>query len=241
MDVLEETILGESVNNHWYYISKGKAIEYFFNRFFAESVLDVGAGSGVFSKRLLDKHIAASARCIDTAYKFDERLEIYNGKNIRFVKAVRDIDESLILMIDILEHLDDDSEFLQEYVDRIPAGSHILIGVPAFSFLWSGHDVFLGHKRRYTLAELEDLVKNSGLRILQGRYFFGFLFPIVALIRLRNRMLLKKGKLIAKSDLSKPNHYVNSLLIALHALELKILFPINRLAGLTAFCLAQKT
>ncbi|MDD1623134.1 MAG: class I SAM-dependent methyltransferase [Methylococcaceae bacterium] len=202
--------------------------------------MDVGAGSGVFSKLLLDKHIAASARCVDTAYKFDEKLETHNGKHIRFVKAVRDIDESLILMIDILEHLEDDGGFLKEYVDRFPVGSHILIGVPAFSFLWSGHDVFLSHKRRYTLTELEALVNSSGLRILRGRYFFGFLFPIVALIRLRNRILLKKGKLIAKSDLSKPNRYINSLLIAFHVLELKILFPINRLAGLTAFCLAQK-
>jgi hypothetical protein len=241
MDVIEGVILGESANTHWYYVSKGKAIEYFLNRFSAKSVLDVGAGSGIFSKRLLSKPIAASARCVDTAYEFDEKLEIHHGKNLRFVKEAHDIDESLILMIDILEHIEDDIGFLKAYVDRIPAGSYMLIAVPAFSFLWSGHDVFLGHKRRYTLSGLESLVKNAGLEALQGRYFFGLLFPLIALIRLRNRRLLKQGKLVAKSDLSKPNNYINRLLIALHILELKILFPINRAAGLTAFCLAQKT
>ena len=29
-------------------------------------------------------------------------------------------------------------------------GTPVFITVPAFSFLWSAHDVFLDHRRRYT-------------------------------------------------------------------------------------------
>jgi len=240
MDVKEEDILGSSVSSHWYYVSKGQVIQEFLNPLAINSVLDVGAGSGVFSKYLLDMSIVEAARCVDTAYEIDDRSEAHNGKPIRFIKSVDSINESLILMIDVLEHIEDDLTALKQYVELMPIGSYALISVPAFNFLWSGHDIFLEHKRRYTLLELEALVESSGLRVLQGRYFFGLLFPIIALIRLRNRALMKAGKLTAKSDLSKPNDWLNKLLITIHILELKTLFSINRAAGLTAFCLAQK-
>ena len=240
MDIKEEDILGSSVNSHWYYVSKGRVIQEFLKPLSINSALDVGAGSGVFSKLLLGMDIAETARCVDTAYEFDDKSEIHNGKNIRFVKSVDNINESLILMIDVLEHVEDDLAVLKRYVDLMPIGSYILISVPAFNFLWSGHDIFLEHKRRYTLSELEALVERSGLHRVQGRYFFGLLFPIIALIRLRNRKLMKAGKLSAKSDLSKPNNLLNKLLIAIHTLELKTLFSVNRTAGLSAFCLAKK-
>lgn len=240
MDLKEGDILGESVNTHWYYVSKGRAIQKFLKYLSINSVLDVGAGSGVFSKLLLGEKIAETACCVDTAYELDDQLEIHNGKNIRFVKSVDHINESLILMIDVLEHVEDDLAVLKYYVDLMPTGSYILISVPAFNFLWSGHDVFLEHKRRYTLIELESLIKNAGLNVMEGRYFFGLLFPIIALIRLRHKNLMQDGMLIAKSDLSKPNRWINKLLILIHLLELKTLFLVNRVAGLTAFCLAKK-
>ena len=97
MDLKEEQILGSSVTTHWYYVSKNKAIRMLLKPFSVGSVLDVGAGSGIFSKFLLDTGVARSARCVDTAYPFDRKSEIYNGKNISFVKSVENIDETLIL------------------------------------------------------------------------------------------------------------------------------------------------
>ncbi|WP_020483777.1 class I SAM-dependent methyltransferase [Methylomonas sp. MK1] len=240
MDIKEEDILGESVHSHWYYVSKGNVIRYLLKSVAGKSVLDVGAGSGVFSKSLIDHGLVENARCVDTGYDVDEKLENYKGKCIRFVKSVENADEPLVLMIDVLEHVDDDLAVLKYYSDQIPSGSHVLISVPAFNFLWSGHDVFLEHKRRYTLAKLERLVNNAGLEVVKGRYFFGLLFPVVASVRLIKRALLNAGQLSAKSDLTKPNNFVNFLLIAIHAIELKVLFSVNRVAGLTAFCLAKK-
>ena len=240
MDIKEEQILGSSVDRHWYYVSKIKAMQMLLQPLAQVNILDVGAGSGVFSKFLLATHLAASARCVDTAYPFDEKSEIHHHKTIHFVKSVAHIDESVILMIDVLEHIDDDLNFLKQYVDLMPGGSYVLMSVPAFPFLWSGHDVFLEHKRRYTLSELEILAQKSGLNVLQGRYFFGLLFPLIAAMRMANRWLLKTGKGAAKSDLKKTPELVNTLLIQIHSLELKTLFTWNRVAGLTAFCLAQK-
>jgi hypothetical protein len=33
---------------------------------------------------------------------------------------------------------------------NLPADGRVLITVPAFRFLWFGHDEFLEHRRRYT-------------------------------------------------------------------------------------------
>ena len=44
----------------------------------------------------------------------------------------------------------------------------------------------------------------------------------------------------AKSALSTQGNAVNTILIAVHDLERKVVFPFNRLAGLTVFCLARR-
>ncbi len=239
MDVKEESILGESVYNHWYYLSKVKAIKELLAGFVLKTILDIGAGSGIFSKLLLNGE-AISARCVDTAYVDGERRERYRDKDMVFVQSIESVAEDVVLMIDVIEHVDDDLAFLKHYVDKMPIGGLVLISVPAFDFLWSGHDVFLEHKRRYSLLQLERLVRRSGLEVIKGRYFFGLLFPVIAAIRLVNRWRVNAGAVAAKSDLAKTNNIINAALILIHELEARILFPFNRVAGLSAFCLAKK-
>jgi len=108
------------------------------------------------------------------------------------------------------------------------------VTVPAFRFLWSGHDVFLEHKRRYRLGEIEAALRDAGLSIVKGTYYFGLVFPLAAAVR-----LVARGEVEPKSSLKKHGALTNGLLTAICAAELP-LFPINRLAGLSAFVLARK-
>ena len=75
MDLLEENILGDRINTHWYYVSKGRALLSFIKNIKPRSVLDVGAGSGVFSRLLLDKTACASAVCVDPNYFLGGRVD----------------------------------------------------------------------------------------------------------------------------------------------------------------------
>jgi hypothetical protein len=136
--------------------------------------------------------------------------------------------------------VDDDIGLLREYTDRMPFDGRVLITVPAFQFLWSGHDVFLEHRRRYTLSHIEKVARQADLRVVKGRYFFGGLFPLVAAIRLRDRLRLRAAKTEAKSLLKPASSFVNKTLVRIHDIERVTLFPMNRLAGLTAFCLAVR-
>ena len=241
MDLKEEEILGKDINSHWYYAAKGRALLKLLKNSSAKLVLDVGAGSGVFSKLLLDKSISQQAVCVDPGYTSEQKKESHNGKEILFTRKIQEINPDLILMMDVIEHVDDDIGLIKEYAKFMSSESQLIITVPAFMLLWSGHDVFLEHKRRYTLKSLEQAVKDAGLQPVRTNYFFASLFPLIAVIRFINRIKLKnRNKFSAKSDLKKYPNFINDLLIKIHDIERLTFFPFNRLMGLTIFCVAKK-
>jgi 2-polyprenyl-3-methyl-5-hydroxy-6-metoxy-1,4-benzoquinol methylase len=239
MDLKEEQILGPMAASHWYYVSKGRALRATLGTIRVPEVLDVGAGSGVFPRQLLDAGIARRAVCLDPGYA-EERTERHNGREIAFVRSVENVPQRLVLMMDVLEHVDDDLDLLRGYAERMPAGGWLVVTVPAFQFLWSGHDIYLEHRRRYTRGDLETVVRAAGLEVVRSRYFFGFLFPAVAAMRLRNRRRLKTGNIEAESALKSYPTFVNALLTRIHDAERATLFRFNRLAGLSVFCLARR-
>jgi SAM-dependent methyltransferase len=239
MDLKEQELLGAEPKNHWYYVSKGRALRALLGDSNVPEVLDVGAGSGVFARQFLDAGLCGRAVCVDPNY-LEERIERVQDKEIEFRRAVEEVTQRLILMIDVLEHVENDDALLRSYLERAPSGAHVLISVPAFQFLWSGHDVFLEHRRRYTLAQVEALVRRSGLEVVRSRYFFATLFPLVVLLRLHDGWRLRRGQIAPKSALTRLPMLVNTALTALHSFERISLLGFNRLAGLSVFCLARR-
>jgi 2-polyprenyl-3-methyl-5-hydroxy-6-metoxy-1,4-benzoquinol methylase len=233
MDLKEEDILGAEIGRHWYYRSKAAALRRMVGPLAPQRVLDVGAGSGFFSRHLLTEGGAQSALCVDVGYE-RSRDETLGGKAVLYRRDCGPVDCDLVLMMDVLEHVENDVGLVRHYAAKVPSGAHFLATVPAFRFLWSGHDVFLEHKRRYTLPEIERTMQEAGLRVVKGAYFFGFIFPLAAAVRLASR-----GDTRPSSSLSKQGALANGLLTAACFAELP-LFPINRLAGLSAFVLAGK-
>ncbi|MBP6770036.1 MAG: class I SAM-dependent methyltransferase [Reyranella sp.] len=233
MDLKEEDILGAGIGSHWYYRSKAAALRRAVGSFAPKRLLDVGAGSGFFSRHLLERTQAESALCVDIGYAAD-RDDRVAGKPVLYRRDTGPTDCDLVLMMDVLEHVDDDRGLVRHYADKVPGGAHFLVTVPAFEFLWSGHDVFLEHKRRYTLPEIETAMRDAGLEIVRGSYYFGLVFPLAAAVRLADRNTTEP-----RSSLKKQGALTNALLTAICAAELP-LFSVNRLAGLSCFVLARK-
>ena len=232
MDLKEEDILGNDIGRHWYYQSKAAALRRMVGHLAPKRLLDVGAGSGFFSRHLLANG-AQSALCVDVGYPAS-RDETVDGKPVLYRRDCDATDCDLVLMMDVLEHVENDAGLVRHYATKVPSGAHFLVTVPAFRFLWSGHDVFLEHKRRYTLAEIEQTMRTAGLDVVRGAYYFGAIFPLAAAVRLASR-----SDPTPRSSLKKHGALANGLLAAACAMELP-LFPINRLAGLSAFVLARK-
>jgi hypothetical protein len=233
MDLKEEDILGADIGRHWYYRSKAAALRRAVGRLAPNRRLDVGAGSGFFSRHLLAETGAQSALCVDIGYPAD-RDDSVAGKPVLYRRDTGPTDCDLVLMMDVLEHVDDDCGLVRLYADKVPSGAHFLVTVPAFQFLWSGHDIFLEHKRRYRLPEIEKTMRDAGLEVVHGAYYFGAIFPLAAAIRLLTRRSPEP-----KSSLKKHGALTNALLTLACAVE-RPLFPVNRLAGLSAFVLARK-
>ena len=180
MDLIENDI--KDPINHWYYKHKfcfiKKAIDGKCDG--DKTLIDVGAGSALFSKELLRIGAISSAVAVDTGYKEDSTDKEFD------IKYQRDSDYrgfSIYLMTDVLEHIENDFSFLEMIVDEASTGSKFVITVPAHQSLWSQHDVYLKHFRRYSKKELVTLVSKSGIDILECRYTYSTLFFIAYLQR----------------------------------------------------------
>ena len=236
MDLKEEEILGESAGKHWYYRAKSAAMLKMLGPAPVSTVLDVGAGSGFFSRALLDRTQASAAMCVDPNYPV-ERNELQNGKPISFVRDVDRFNGNLVLMMDVLEHVPDDTALLSGYAAKVQPGTRFLLTVPAHMWMWSGHDVFLEHYRRYTVREVDRLVARAGLHLLDSSYYFGFTLPLAAGVRFGKR-LNPFRKTVPGSEMKRHGAAMNLALWQMSRAELPLLGR-NRLAGLSVFALAE--
>lgn len=182
-------------------------------------ILEVGAGTGgnlsmlsAFG-RISALEMDATARSIATQ-KTGGRFDIRAGScpsDIPFATANFD----LICLFDVLEHIDEDVATLVAVRKLLAAGGRALLTVPAYSWLWSAHDQHLHHKRRYSKAELRGKAAASGLLIEKISHFNTLLFPLVALGRLKDRLLDRSSA----TGTAIPPAPVNALLSTLFAAE----------------------
>jgi hypothetical protein len=237
MDLKEVGLLGGDEGSHWYYASKACALQRCLGDRQPVNILDVGAGSGFFSKVLLRQTTARSAICVDPGYA-EDRLEIQSGKPIAFRRVHAPGDADVILLMDVLEHVDDDVGLLRAYAEPARPGTRFIVSVPAFSWLWSAHDEFLEHRRRYTLNQILRVLSRAGLSPVTGFYFFAALFPAIAAQRLWRRRWTTER--VPRSDLRQHHPLINSILAGVCRAECAIASH-NRAFGLTAFGVAEKT
>jgi SAM-dependent methyltransferase len=122
------------------------------------------------------------------------------------------------LVLDVLEHLDDDAAGLREAARLLKPTGLLLVTVPALPSLWGGQDIVGHHRRRYTKRTLRNVFARARLPSPRVTYFNTLLFPVVAAIRWR-RLVVGLGRR-ALSDFDD-NHrgMINDLLTSIFALE----------------------
>lgn len=146
------------------------------------TVLDVGAGDGWFSQQLLtDLPAASRITCCDAEYT-PEAISVLSarcGAHMDFVAVRPNGRFDVVVMLDVLEHVDDELGFLSELVDQNAGpGSAVLVSVPAWQSLFTSHDVRLRHYRRYSPARARRLLSRAGLVVEQsGGLFHSLVLP----------------------------------------------------------------
>jgi SAM-dependent methyltransferase len=232
MDILEEGNLStEDALGHWYYRAKFGLLQRHLklaNVPPAGAIADVGCGLGLFLRMLRRAgRPAPSLTGVDIGFS-EVRTDPVDGFTIH-PSWPQGAGYDAVLMMDVLEHCPDDLAVLREATGQLKPGGTMFITVPAFRALWSAHDVFLKHCRRYSARELGDLIaREPRLKVESLHYFYGLLFPVAALQRWLHRNI-KDPK---SSEMKKLPLPLNALLLLLCRME-SVLMRLNRIAGLT--------
>ncbi|MCX6401581.1 MAG: class I SAM-dependent methyltransferase, partial [Propionibacteriales bacterium] len=165
-----------------------------------------------------------------------EAAEIAASRGIPVVRGdgrrlpVADASVDLVMSTDAWEHIDDDVAVASETFRVLRPGGRALIAVPASMALWSGHDVALGHVRRYERDELAQRVIGAGLVIEDLRSWNVLLRPVVKARR--------RSRQESESEMEAVNPVLNAGLRA--AVGLERVLPVRRLPGVSLVVVARK-
>lgn len=144
---------------------------------------------------------------------------------------------SVVTMLDVLEHLEDDTEALRCAARILKPGGIVLITVPAFAFLWTRHDELAHHYRRYRRQELKARLHAAGFELQLASYYNFFLFPAIALVRLITKVL---GRHKEGSDFDATPGFLNTPLAILFGLERFLLRLVSLPFGVSLIAVARK-
>ncbi len=89
----------------------------------------------------------------------------------------------LIVLLDVLEHIEEDAGSLRVLRGKLAPGGRLVLTVPAAPWLWSAHDVAHHHKRRYTARTLRAACHAGGLAVRHMSHFNTLLYPAIAMAR----------------------------------------------------------
>ena len=229
-------------STHWWFCARRKILDRIIGTMklpHEARVLEVGSGTGG-NLLMLSHHGQVSAVEMDeyarriSSEKTHGRFDIRAGNcpdNIPFPGEQFD----LICMFDVLEHIEEDVNTLVALRKHLALNGRMLITVPAYPWLWSAHDVFLHHKRRYTARNLHGILKQSGLRIDRLTYFNTLLLPLAALSRLKDR--ITPGKKSSGTEI--PPSFINAILKAIFASERHMLSSFDFPAGVSLLGIAR--
>jgi SAM-dependent methyltransferase len=152
-------------------------------------ILDAGCGSG---RNMLDfaRHgevtgvelsepSAALARARGVG-------EVVQGSVMEMPFAPASFD--LAVCLDVIEHLEDDRGALRELRRVLAPGGALLVTVPAYQWLWSGHDEVNHHCRRYSRATLREAAQEAGWECERATHFNSLLLPVAVALRALDRL-----------------------------------------------------
>ena len=155
-------------------------------------ILDIGCGAGLFFEALQRFGTVEGLESDSTAIAQSGawRGSIHQGYLDDSFKPEGRYD--VVLMLDVLEHVDDPDDLLSRTTGILAAGGRVVITVPAFRWLWTRHDDLNHHLRRYTARELAASLTRAGLRPVRSRHLFHSLMVPKLLVRLVERMTAAK-------------------------------------------------
>jgi SAM-dependent methyltransferase len=211
-------------STHWWYAVRRRLFSRFIRQISAQNrgtALDVGCGTGA-NLRILHSAGFKEIQGLDWS---QDAVNYCVAKNLGPVKQgdicnlpFADNSIDLILVTDVIEHIDDDHKAMSEISRVLKPGGRVIISVPAFPILWGFQDIVAHHKRRYRMKSLTNLVVGSGLSIRKKFHCNFILFFPILLARQFFRIF--PAKVNSEDDIN--NRFFNAVFSAIFEFDVRI-------------------
>jgi SAM-dependent methyltransferase len=241
MDAHEHERLARFEEWYWWHRGRRAIVQRILARYAPAGarILDVGCGTGATTLGLRRSGAVFGLDVGRTA------LEIARGRGLDVVQGsaaglpARPAAFDLVLALDVLEHLEDDVAAAREMRAALRPGGFLVATVPAYPFLWSGHDEALGHRRRYVRREIAALLARAGFEILLCAYVMGSILPAAVVVRLYERWV-RRGPARRESGYVIVPAPLNSLLAWITSAESRLLPRLALPFGLSIAAVARR-
>jgi len=233
MEAIEES--------HWWFAGKRLLLDALLARAGMTSgrFLDVGCGTGGILQSLAGRAEVVGVDSEELALRFCRRkglAAVVRGSALALPFAAGSFDACV--MMDVLEHVDEEAALLAELRRVLRPGGVALISVPAFQALWSQHDETFEHRRRYRRAELVARVGAAGLGVEWSSYTNFFVFPpALAWRTLRRWTGIAPGM---RTDFVAAPPWLNRLLVGMYGIEGRALRRSALPFGVSVACVGRR-
>jgi glycosyltransferase involved in cell wall biosynthesis len=139
-----------------------------------DNILEIGAGIGNISSRLMSRRFSYIATESDALYLHALQNRFLRTPNVFVRKLVPESDEDFlgipkpldtVIYMNVLETVEDDVALLKRAQSVLPAGGKLILVVPATPALFGTLDQTLGSKRRYSPKELTTKLASAGFQL----------------------------------------------------------------------------
>lgn len=243
LDLHTYEILYRIEETHWWHSARRRIVlDWIKQRYPGRDdleILDAGCGTGIMLQELRLLGAAVGVDISDEALDFCRKRGLENVQRADVLKLPFDAGTfDFVTVLDVLEHLDEDTGALREVRRVLKPGGLIFIFAPAHRWLWSLQDDVSHHKRRYTARTLRETIEAAGLEIERQSYVSAFLLPVIFLGRQWLKVRLKFRERNTENDLHP--EWSNGILRSIFQSEIPILRRMNMPFGASLICVASK-
>lgn len=229
-------------DHYWWFVSRRELVDALVRRLPLSPeaiIVDVGCGTGATAAQLRKYGMVIGVDISPLALSWSRQRGLNNlllaaAERLPIARESADV----VVATDILEHLDDDVAVLKEFYRALKPGGYVVVTVPAYSILWSEHDLALMHRRRYVARTLAQRSRSVGFEIVRLTYALFFLFPLALAMRLLKRRP-PPGK-EPEAQLPPLPEWLNRFLIRFQRIETSLLTHLRFPWGVSVVAVLRK-
>ena len=199
-------------------------------------VLEIGCARGVVAQYLRNEGIDCWGVDLEPSSPMNASIAPYiqSGVDVFDLESGWLSRFKTVLLLDVLEHIEQPSEFLKLVMERMPNADRVIITMPACMSLWSNYDEHYGHYLRYNRSSMHALAHDSGSSIRSWGYAFR---PLGLAGWITARLGMNRSTIIqAPSNATRPLH---GMIASVLSLGFEFLPP--TIPGSSIYAVLQRT